>query len=99
MRSVGLTPDERELLMQADDDGRLVTTLMSDGKRQEEGFVRERACQLMAERGWLKFQGWIRAPGRGSAWRSCWTLTDIARRALAADEARTDEPELRDFSD
>jgi hypothetical protein len=96
----GLTPDEHEMLRQADDDGRLINTLMADGQRLDEGFVRERACQLMGERGWLKFQGWVRGPGKRSAWTSCWTLTDAARRALAAREVRQIEPapSLRDPS-
>jgi hypothetical protein len=88
----GLTTEERQLLEQVGADGCLVNVLMEDGERREEGFVRERTCQHWAERGLLKFLGWAGAPRPGADWTSRWTLTEVARRSLANDVARPDEP-------
>lgn len=78
---------------QADEHGRLANVLMRDGQRQEDGFARERACQQLAQQGWLKFLGWIGAPGRGAVWTSCWAVTDAGRRGLARDDVPREEPE------
>jgi hypothetical protein len=98
----GLTPEERELLEQAGDDSCLVNVLIHDGQRQEDGFARERACQRLAERGLLRFLGWVGAPSRGAVWSSRWSLTDAARRGLARGDVRGAGPDwirsLRDSS-
>ena len=79
-----LTPLNRELLMQALPDGRLVNVLYDQGARMEVGFARERRCFALGERGWLDFVGWEGKPAGGADCLSRWALTRKAQAALLA---------------
>jgi hypothetical protein len=79
-----LSPSNRELLMQALPDGRLVNILYDDGARDERGFARERRCFALGERGWLDFIGWEGRPAAGASCRSRWALSLKAQALLAA---------------
>ena len=74
-----LSPSNRELLMQALPDGRLVNVLYHHGARIERGFARERRCFALGERGWLDFVGWEGLPARGAECLSRWALTQEAQ--------------------
>lgn len=78
-----LSPLNRELLMQALPDGRLVNVLYHDGARVERGFARERRCFALGERGWLDFVGWEGQPARGAECLSRWALTRKAQVLLS----------------
>lgn len=77
-----LSPLNRELLMQALPDGRLVNVLYNQGARMEGGFARERRCFALGERGWLDFVGWEGKPAGGADCLSRWALTHKAQAAL-----------------
>lgn len=77
-----LSPLNRELLMQALPDGRLVNVLYNQGARMEGGFARERRCFALGERGWLDFVGWEGKPAGGTDCLSRWALTRKAQAAL-----------------
>lgn len=79
-----LSPPNRELLMQALPDGRLVNVLYHDGARMEGGFARERRCFALGERGWLDFVGWEGRPSSGECCLSRWALTHKAQALLKA---------------
>jgi hypothetical protein len=79
-----LSPLNRDLLMQALPDGRLVNVLYDGGSRDERGFDRERRCFALGERGWLDFVGWEGRPGAGPHCRSAWALSPKAQVLLAA---------------
>lgn len=79
-----LSPPNRELLMQALPDGRLVNVLYNQGAREEGGFARERRCFALGERGWLTFVGWEGRPTKGAHCLSSWALTRQAQALLAA---------------
>ena len=79
-----LSPLNRELLMQALLDGRLVNVLYDRGARIEGGFARERRCFALGERGWLDFVGWEGKPIAGADCLSRWALTHKAQAALLA---------------
>lgn len=77
-----LSPTNRALLEQALPAGLVVNVLYRDGARDESGFLRERRCFALGERGWLDFMGW---EGRLAAGVECvarWALTDQAQQAL-----------------
>ena len=57
-----LSPPNKELLMQALPNGRLVNVLYDEGARLEGGFARDRRCFALGERGWLAFIGWEGRP-------------------------------------
>jgi hypothetical protein len=78
-----LSPLNRELLMQALPDGRLVNVLCREGARVEGGFARERRCFALGERGWLDFLGWEGRP-TGADCLSRWALTHAAQALLSA---------------
>lgn len=77
-----LSPLNRELLMQALPDGRLVNVLYDQGARMEGGFARERRCFALGERGWLDFVGWEGMPSAGADCLSRWALTRKAQAVL-----------------
>lgn len=79
-----LSPSNRELLMQALPEGRLVNVLYCEGARVENGFARERRCFALGERGWLDFMGWEGKPTSGRDCQSCWALS-LAAQALLSD--------------
>jgi hypothetical protein len=80
-----LTPHNKELLLQALPDGRLINRLYDDeGARVEGGFARERRCFALGERGWLEFLGWEGLPNGGADCKSQWVLTHKAHALLAA---------------
>ena len=79
-----LSPPNRELLMQALPDGRLVNVLYHEGARMEGGFARERRCFALGERGWLDFVGWEGQPADGACCLSRWALTNKAQALLRA---------------
>lgn len=79
-----LSPPNRELLMQALPNGRLVNVLYNQGARVEVGFARERRCFALGERGWLDFVGWEGKPIAGAHCLSNWALTRKAQKLLAA---------------
>jgi hypothetical protein len=79
-----LSAANRELLMQALPDGRLVNILYQEGARSEGGFARERRCFALGERGWLDFVGWEGRPSSGERCLSRWALTRQAQLLLAA---------------
>ena len=83
MKLDGLTPLNRELLMQALPDGRLENLLYNDGARVEGGFAREKRCFALGERGWLDFLGWEGESSVGSR-VSRWALTHEAQALLSA---------------
>jgi hypothetical protein len=78
-----LSPPNRELLMQALPDGRLVNVLYHDGARMEGGFARERRCFALGERGWLDFVGWEGRPAAQADCLSRWALTHKAQALLS----------------
>jgi hypothetical protein len=78
-----LSPPNKELLMQALPDGRLVNVLYDHGARVEVGFARERRCFALGERGWLDFVGWEGRPTPGDHCLSRWALTRKAQDLLA----------------
>jgi hypothetical protein len=79
-----LSPLNKELLMQALPDGRLVNVLYHEGARVERGFDRERRCFALGERGWLDFVGWEGLPKGGAECLSRWALTHKAQTLLTA---------------
>lgn len=79
-----LSPVNRELLMQALPEGRLINILYDQGARSEGGFARERRCFALGERGWLDFLGWDGQPTAGANCRSRWALTNRAQALLSA---------------
>jgi hypothetical protein len=79
-----LSPFNRELLMQALPEGRLVNVLYREGARLEGGFARERRCFALGERGWLEFLGWEGKPSSGSDCLSRWALSHKAQALLSA---------------
>jgi hypothetical protein len=79
-----LSPLNKELLMQALPEGRLVNVLYHEGARVERGFDRERRCFALGERGWLDFVGWEGLPKRGAECLSLWALTHKAQTLLSA---------------
>jgi hypothetical protein len=79
-----LSPLNRELLMQALPEGRLVNVLYDHGARMEGGFARERRCFALGERGWLDFAGWEGKPVAGADCLSRWVLTHKAQALLGA---------------
>lgn len=83
-----LSPANRDLLMQALPDGRLVNVLYDHGARVEVGFARERRCFALGERGWLDFVGWDGQPTAGSHCLSRWALTRKAQALLAGHASR-----------
>jgi hypothetical protein len=83
MKLEGLSPLNRELLMQALPDGRLENLLYNDGARLEGGFARERRCFALGERGWLDFLGWEGLPQAGTRCLSRWGLSLKAQAILA----------------
>jgi hypothetical protein len=80
-----LSPTSRELLLQALPEGELVNVLFRDGARDETGFVRDRRCFALGERGWLDFMGW-EGEGQGADYRSRWHLTRQAQALLSAEQ-------------
>jgi hypothetical protein len=79
-----LSPMSRALLEQALPGGLLENVLYRDGARLETGFLRERRCFALGERGWLAFMGWEGHPDRGADYVARWALTDQAQALLAA---------------
>lgn len=79
-----LSPSNRELLMQALPEGRLVNVLYNEGARVEAAFARERRCFALGERGWLEFVGWEGRPTGGAHCLSRWALSHKAQALLAA---------------
>ena len=79
-----LSPFNKELLMQALPDGRLVNVLYQAGARVERGFARERRCFALGERGWLDFVGWEGMPKGDADCLSRWVLTHEAQALLMA---------------
>ena len=79
-----LSPLNRDLLMQALPEGRLVNVLYREGARLEVGFARERRCFALGERGWLDFVGWEGQPTKGADCLSRWALTHEAQALLSA---------------
>ena len=77
-----LSPPNRDLLMQALPEGRVVNLLYDGGARVEGGYARERRCFALGERGWLDFVGWEGRPRAGNRCLSRWALTDEARALL-----------------
>ena len=84
-----LTPVNRDLLVEAMPGGELVNELYRAGARVEQGFLRERRCFALGERGWLTFLGWEGMPARATNCRSHWALTAAALEALAGSAIRT----------
>lgn len=78
-----LSPPNKELLMQAMPNGRLINVLYDQGTRVEAGFARERRCFALGERGWLEFLGWEGKPTPGAHCLSRWGLTRQAQALLA----------------
>ncbi|CAN7237296.1 hypothetical protein LJR225_001012 [Phenylobacterium sp. LjRoot225] len=91
-----LSPPNRELLMQALPDGRLVNVLYDGGARIEGGYARERRCFALGERGWLDFIGWEGRPKAGARCLSRWALTDEAQALLKPARARQRRGEADD---
>lgn len=83
-----LSPPNRELLLQALPEGRLVNVLYDDGARVEGGYARERRCFALGERGWLAFIGWEGRPASGARCLSRWALTEEAQALLTPVRAR-----------
>ena len=79
-----LSPSNRELLMQALPEGRLVNVLYNQGARVEAAFARESRCFALGERGWLEFVGWEGRPTAGAHCLSLWALSHKAQALLAA---------------
>ncbi|CAN7351704.1 hypothetical protein LJR219_002015 [Phenylobacterium sp. LjRoot219] len=77
-----LSPPNRDLLMQALPNGRLVNVLYDHGARVEAGFARDRRCFALGERGWLEFLGWDGQPTSGAHCLSNWGLTRQAQALL-----------------
>lgn len=92
-----LSPPNKELLLQALPDGRLVNVLYDGGARLERGYARERRCFALGERGWLDFIGWEGRPATGGRCLSRWALTNEAQALLRTVARRTgrSEPEGR----
>jgi hypothetical protein len=78
-----LSPVSRDLLQQALPGGQLVNVLYRDGSRLETGFLRERRCFALGERGWLSFMGWEGQPSDRVECVSRWELTQAAQDLLA----------------
>ncbi len=78
-----LSPPNRELLMQALPEGRLVNVLYREGARLEGGFARERRCFALGERGWLDFIGWEGQPNQSPECLSRWALSRKAQALLS----------------
>lgn len=82
MNVENLSPPARALLSEAVRRGELVNVLYACGRRQDEGFSRERRCFALGERGWLDFRGFDGAPSGGDDCCSRWAPSPLARQAL-----------------